>query len=82
MIEHRKVSDENQIQLYLHCALCLAEWKAGKAKGHSPSSYSSIEVGWTELGLQVWCKRHDCNMCHIDFEGAQHPANTERRLDG
>jgi hypothetical protein len=52
---------------YMHCRLC-----ATAPDGPQPSD---IEVGWTPLGLQVWCRRHDANMVHIDFQGQQHPAN-------
>jgi hypothetical protein len=41
--------------------------------------WQKIQVGWTQLGLQVWCIRHDCNIMHIDFEGVKHRANTTRR---
>lgn len=67
---------DNHIMSYLHCGQCLNEFKEGAEStiGHSPQSYASYEFGWTEAGLQVWCKRHDCNVVHIDFEGQQHPA--------
>ncbi len=29
----------------------------------------NIEVGFTEIGLQIWCKKHNVNICHIDFNG-------------
>jgi hypothetical protein len=44
----------------------------------SPRDWSSIEAGWTALGLQVWCKRHEINILHVDFEGQKHPAKTSR----
>jgi hypothetical protein len=28
-----------------------------------------LEVGWTPKGLQVWCKRCERNVLHLDFEG-------------
>jgi len=61
----------NEIQLYFHCRLCVAELPSGE----SPREWAQIEAGWTMIGLQIWCKRHDCNVMHIDFEGHQHPAN-------
>jgi hypothetical protein len=70
-------SNKNSIQLYLHCSLCVGELP----RGMSPSSYQSIEAGWTAQGLQVWCKRHDCNILHIDFEGQKHPAISTRSED-
>ena len=71
------ISNTNEIQSYLHCTLCINESKVSGIR-LSPSDYQNIEVGWTPKGLQVWCKRHDCNMLHIDFEGQVHPANTTR----
>jgi hypothetical protein len=60
----------SQIEAFMHCSKCMAELPAFE----SPMSYQRIQVGWTARGLQVWCVRHDCNVCHIDFEGAQHRA--------
>jgi hypothetical protein len=67
----RDIPSTKEIKLFFHCRLCLSE----KPDGVSAQSYSQIEAGWTELGLQVWCKRHNVNVVHIDFEGQQHPAN-------
>lgn len=51
---------------------CLAELP----EGTSPRDWVRLEVGWTDLGLEVWCIRHEINVIHVDFEGATHPANT------
>ena len=61
---------KNEILQFFHCKVC------GETihPGMSPSEYQDIEVGWTDKGLQVWCKRHDINIVHIDFEGHRHPA--------
>jgi len=66
---------------FVHCGLCGKEWKEDKEINTkcSPRDYARISVGWTKQGLQIWCVRHDCNILHIDFEGAQHPANTTRQ---
>lgn len=63
----------NEIKLYFHCRKCIGEIP----KGQSPQTYARLEVGWTTIGFQVWCRRHNCNCAHIDFEGEQHPANLE-----
>src|ERR1700704_4380603 len=34
-----------------------------------------LKVGFTKYGLQVWCARPEINICHINFEGQQHPAD-------
>jgi hypothetical protein len=71
----RDIPNTNEIAAYMHCGKCLEE----KPPDQSPQEWAQLEVGWTQLGLQVWCKRHDCNVCHIDFEGQKHPANTTRK---
>lgn len=68
------LTNELQIVGYLHCCLCAQQ----KPDNTSPSEWASLEVGWTKQGLQVWCKRHQCNVIHIDFEGQKHHANTSR----
>lgn len=67
----RPIPVTKQIAAFMHCGRCLNELPAGV----SPREWASLEVGWTEHGLQVWCKRHEINVVHIDFQGAKHPAN-------
>lgn len=67
----RKIPNSNEIKMFFHCANCFGDMPDGT----SPSEWSSLEAGWTELGLQVRCKRCDLNIIHIDFEGHKHPAN-------
>lgn len=69
-----ELTNELQIVRYLHCNLCLEELPAG----WSPQEYGDYEIGWTIKGIQIWCKRHDCNIMHMDFEGQKHPADTTR----
>lgn len=66
------------IEGVLVCARCLHEVQVEKARGVaiSLSEYSRMTIGWTKIGLQVWCQRHRCNIVHIDFEGSKHPVNT------
>lgn len=64
-------SSRNEIGMYFHCKRCLEELP----RGQSPVSYARYSVGFTPVGLQIWCERHDINICHIDFEGQRHPAN-------
>ncbi len=33
------------------------------------SGLSGFSVGWTELGLQVWCETCDSNVINFDFKG-------------
>ena len=62
-----------EIKAFMHCARCLDELP----EGQSPREWGQLEVGWTSIGLQVWCKRHECNVVHMDFEGHKHPATVE-----
>jgi hypothetical protein len=72
--EVKRVSNTLEIKAFIHCAMCLMDMPAGQ----SPQGWSRLDVGWTQWGLQVWCRRHECNVCNIDFEGAVHPAETTR----
>lgn len=72
----RPVPNTKEIVGFMHCGLCLEEVPGNE----SPESYARLSVGWTKLGFQVWCVRHDCNVCHVDFEGNKHPANDSRLL--
>lgn len=78
MSDQYEPTNENEIDGYLHCSLCLDEWKSG-ARDVAPADFCRLNVGWTRRGLQVWCQRHQVNVVNIDFEGQQHPANTTRR---
>lgn len=60
------------IGAFCHCRQCIDE----KPDGVSPKEWARLAIGFTAIGLQVWCDRHDCNVLHIDFEGHKHPANT------
>lgn len=72
-----EVSNDLAIGAYMHCGKCLEELPSGI----SPQEWASLSVGWTPLGLQVWCNRHECNVLHVDFEGHQHPADTTRGVE-
>lgn len=61
---------KNEIGMYLHCKQCLVELPPDT----SPREWAQLEVGWTKAGIQVWCKRHELNVIHMDFEGQKHPA--------
>ena len=59
----------NSISHQIVCSKCEAEFLAGQTDSASLQSYSQLDVGFTDIGLQVWCRRHDGNVAHIDFEG-------------
>jgi hypothetical protein len=71
----RKIPVTKKIEMFLHCKKCIKQ-----LPGHeSPRDYAAIEAGWTKLGLQLWCKRHEMNILHVDFEGQRHPATLHAR---
>jgi hypothetical protein len=61
--EIRKLVDENRkngngIYSYFHCNKCCDE-----------DLYQNIGLGWTPLGIQVWCESYNENILHLDFCG-------------
>ena len=55
----REIPVTNEILAYFQCKLCTQELP----EGQSPSEWTRFNVGWTKLGLQVWCTRHEWQ-CH------------------
>ena len=49
----------------------LMQWleESGMTDFGTMKEYSKIDAGFTDFGFQVWCRRHDHNVCHINFEG-------------
>jgi hypothetical protein len=69
-------SNEDEAVCFVHCPECLGEVMAMlEVEGYARPDYECLSVGWTPIGLQVWCVRHNCNVLHVDFEGYQHPGN-------
>ncbi len=73
----RHIPGTNEIKSFVHCRQCMSNIPHGE----SPRSWAALEVGFTELGIQVWCKRCEINVFHMDLEGTKHPARTHRELD-
>ena len=74
--QYRDITNDLSIHAYQHCKRCMEEMPAGI----SPQEWAQLEMGWTLIGFQVWCKRHNCNVAHVDFQGMTHPANCSRPL--
>ena len=72
-IPPRPIPEKASIEAFIHCVKCLHE----KPQGKSPAQWARLNFGFTELGVQVWCERHHCNVIHIDFQGHQHPASSK-----
>lgn len=49
------------------CSACAEAVEAGQTDAKSLQEFIKIDVGFTDQGLQIWCRRHDRNICHIDF---------------
>ena len=71
----RKIPITKKIEMFLHCKECLDDLPSGE----SPRDYAAIEAGWTKLGLQLWCKRHEKNIIHVDLECQRDPGNLHAR---
>ena len=65
----------NNIKEPIVCAACLDEFSRGLSDASSLRGYLRMDVGFTDAGLQVWCQRHEANICVIDFEGARPEAD-------
>ncbi len=65
------ISNQLEITSYIHCKECLKSLPENK----SPREYAQLDIGFTKIGLQVWCTRHNLNVMYIDFEGYRHPIN-------
>ena len=62
---------------YVVCSKC-ADELAALSPPQSLQDYAAIDVGFTDYGIQVWCRRHKSNIVHIDFQGAKMPADFRR----
>ena len=64
----------NEIKMYIHCKKCMSELPEGTSR----AEFSSQETGWTDSGLQVWCKRHDCSILHLEHFEIGHDQEIEK----
>ena len=65
----------NHIKEPVVCAACADEFAKGHSDAASLRDFMRIDVGFTDKGIQIWCQRHDANICVIDFEGARPTAD-------
>jgi len=52
---------KNEIVAFYHCGKCVAEMPEHLVA----HEWQFVEVGATEQGIQVWCKRHDMEIIHL-----------------
>ena len=60
---------QNRIEQNIICSKCETEFLLGSTDSRSLQDYSRLDIGFTSIGVQVWCRRHDANVVHIDFAG-------------
>ena len=63
------------IERPLVCSQCADEVERGDAGATSLAEYGRLDVGFSAIGLQVWCRRHGTNVVHIDFSGHDLPTD-------
>jgi len=65
----------NCIEQPIVCSRCADDVTEGRAGSLSMAEYMRFDVGFSAKGLQVWCRRHEANVVHIDFEGRSLPTD-------
>ena len=65
----------NGIEQNIICSKCETEFLLGSTDSRSLQDYSRLDIGFTSIGVQVWCRRHDANVVHIDFAGQKPTAD-------
>ena len=51
------------------CTKCSDEFIEGSTDAKSLQEYTKLDVGFSDRGFQVWCRRHELNVCHFNFDG-------------
>lgn len=59
----------NVIKEPVICHKCYDDFIEGRSDAASLQAFTVLDVGFTDRGIQIWCRRHDMNVCHIDFAG-------------
>ena len=57
------------------CTKCSDEFVGGSTDAKSLQEYTKVDVGFTDRGFQIWCRRHELNICHFNFEGLEPEAD-------
>ena len=66
---------QNGIEQNIICSKCETEFLLGSTDSRALQEYSRLDIGFTSIGVQVWCRRHDANVVHIDFAGQKPTAD-------
>ena len=70
----------NNIKEPIVCEACFKEYETIRNPDIALRDYIRVDVGFTQIGIQIWCQRHNRNVCHIDFEGNR-PAADFRSME-
>ena len=54
--------EKSEIKAYIYCVECVKDMPDGVPM----SEYGRLSIGATDLGLLVWCDRHDCEVVFLD----------------
>ena len=65
----------NNIKEPIVCETCFKEYTTIQNPDIALRDYIRVDVGFTQIGIQIWWQRHNRNVCHIDFEGNRHAAD-------
>ena len=64
-----------QIDQHIICANCEEEFQAGSTDISSLQNYTKLCIRFPDFGIQVWCRRHDANVVHVNFNGQKFKAD-------
>jgi hypothetical protein len=56
--------DKSEINQLIYCGDCIET-------NVYELSHQQVKVGFTSIGLKVWCLQHDKEVIHIDFNNAK-----------
>ena len=68
-MEHENL--KYSINSHIVCNECIKELSTLSSSDINLKNFVKFEVGFTNLGIQIWCIRHNINVCHIDFDNNQ-----------
>lgn len=65
--DRHRLTNQKAIRSYIHCGKC----EESCPSTMSVKDWSQFEIGFTSDGIQIWCRRHNCNVAHFDLKGAR-----------
>ena len=65
-MEHENL--KYSINSHIVCNECIKELSTLPSSDVNLKNFVKFEVGFTKLGIQIWCIRHNINVCHVNFD--------------